>query len=250
MDFAQREWRAVLDALEFFTPRAFWVNPRAADIQAKNKPAQLIIARELGLTLPTSLISNDPSEVEKFVSTGSDDYVYKPLTWYFDPPDRIVFTSAVTREQIAIDPEAISLAPGIFQVRIPKAYEVRATVVGDEVFSVRIDSQAREDTKLDWRRNQGEVPYARHTLPDDVRILLLAMNARLGLVYGAYDLIVTPSEQYVFLEVNPVGQWLWLERATGIPISKALAELLLRPSAHELCATKGCSRQDLIDRHC
>ena len=54
-------------------PGVSWVNPRAADIQAKNKPAQLIIARELGLTLPTSLISNVPSEVEEFTLPAATD---------------------------------------------------------------------------------------------------------------------------------------------------------------------------------
>ena len=64
--------------------------------------------------------------------------------------------------------------------------------------------------------------------PDEVRDLLLAMNVRFGLLYGAYDLIVTPDGQYVFLEVNSVGQWLWLERATGLPISEALGKLLIK----------------------
>jgi glutathione synthase/RimK-type ligase-like ATP-grasp enzyme len=225
--FAQREWRSALDSLEAFTPQALWVNRREADLRARNKPIQLRIAHEVGFAIPPTVISNDPSSVARFLTAGEDEHVYKVLTWYFEPPDRIIFTSIVEAAQVVSDPEAVNEVPGIFQSRIPKDYEVRATVVGDDVFSIRVDSQALEDTKLDWRRNQRSLSYAQHELPEATEELLRIMNHRLGLVYGAYDLIVTPSGQYVFLEVNPVGQWLWLENATGLPISQALASFLL-----------------------
>ena len=225
--FAWREWQSALEALEFFTPKARWVNPRIASLQARNKPTQLLLAHELGFTIPTTLISNEASSVAKFIKTNEDKHIYKVLTWYFEPPDQMIFTSAVEADQVSSDPGAVSMAPGIFQVRIPKAYEVRATVVGDRVFSVRIDSQAHEQTKLDWRRDQYSLSYSLCDLPRNIRKLLVRMSRRLMLSFGAYDLIVTPSGQYIFLEVNPLGQWLWLENATGVPISRALAELLL-----------------------
>jgi glutathione synthase/RimK-type ligase-like ATP-grasp enzyme len=53
------------------------------------------------------------------------------------------------------------------------------------------------------------------------------MNAKLGLNFAAYDFIVTPNEEFYFLEVNPGGQWLWLEKKTGLEISKALAEYMI-----------------------
>lgn len=224
--FGQREWRSALDSIEFFTSQARWVNPRLADLRARDKPTQLLVAHELGLTIPQTLISNDSSSVANFIEAGGDEHIYKVLTWYFEPPDRMIFTSIVEADRVSSDPHAVSLAPGIFQVRVPKVYEVRATVVGDEIFTVRIDSQAHDDTRLDWRRNQDSLSYTQLELPDDIRRLLLAMNDRLGLFFAAYDLIVTPSDQYVFLEVNPLGQWLWLENATGVPISQALAEFL------------------------
>jgi glutathione synthase/RimK-type ligase-like ATP-grasp enzyme len=225
--FAQREWRSALDSLEAFTPQALWVNRREADLRARNKPVQLRIAQEVGFAIPPTVISNDPYSVASFLTAGEDEHVYKVLTWYFEPPDRIIFTSLVEAAQVVSDPEAVKAVPGVFQSRIPKEYEVRATIVGDEIFSIRVDSQALEDTKLDWRRNQRSLSYAPHELPEAIRALLRIMHDRLGLVYGAYDLIVTPSGQYVFLEVNPLGQWLWLEHATRLPISQALASFLL-----------------------
>lgn len=226
--FIEREWRSALDSLETFTSQALWVNPRAADLRARNKPVQLAVAQDLGFVIPQTLVSNDAEEIASFLEARGKEYIYKVLTWYIEPPDRMIFTSIVDAEQVKSDPEAVSITTGMFQERMPKAFEIRATVIGNKVFAVRIDSQAHEETKLDWRRSQHLLSYSPYELPDDIIDLLVAMNHRLGLFYGAYDLIVTPSEQYVFLEVNPLGQWLWLENATGIQISQTLAEFLLR----------------------
>jgi glutathione synthase/RimK-type ligase-like ATP-grasp enzyme len=228
--FAQREWRSVLESLEFFTPRAFWVNPRLSDLRARNKPIQLLMAKKLGFTIPSTLISNDASSVSSFLEQEGDEHIYKVLTWYFEPPDRLVFTCAINVDHVNCNERSISIAPGIFQIQIPKSYEVRVTVVGENVFSARIDSQAHKDTALDWRRNQGILHYTKHDLPEDINHMLIKMNHKLGLLYGAYDLIVTPSGEYIFLEVNHVGQWLWLENSTGLPISNALADLLSEKS--------------------
>jgi len=55
---------------------------------------------------------------------------------------------------------------------------------------------------------------------------LRALMRRLGLVYGAIDLRLTPDGRYVFLEINPAGQFLYVEQQTGQPIAAALAALL------------------------
>lgn len=49
---------------------------------------------------------------------------------------------------------------------------------------------------------------------------------RMHLNFGCFDLIVTPDGEYVFLECNPNGQWLWVELATGLPIAEAIADFL------------------------
>ena len=137
--FIEREWRSVLDSLEFFTPQALWVNPRTADLQARNKPVQLVVAHDLGFSIPSTLVSNDAETVTSFIEDGEKEHVYKVLTWYLEPPDQMIFTSIVDADQVNSDPQSVSITAGIFQKRIPKAYEIRATVIGDKVFAVRID---------------------------------------------------------------------------------------------------------------
>lgn len=226
-EFAHREWESILESLHSFTPKARWINPRLSDLCARNKPTQLLVAKELGFHIPTTLISNDPSNIRDFLSYDKKNAVYKVLTWYFEYPDKIIFTSKVTLDQVLKSTASIRVSPGIFQEQIEKSYEIRVTTVGEKIFSARLDSQIYEDTRLDWRRNQLKIPYSKYKLPKEIAKQIRKMNNQLGLIYAAYDFIVTPKEEYYFLEVNPLGQWLWIENKLGLPISKALAEALV-----------------------
>lgn len=227
VSFADREWRSTLDSLPVYTPDALWVNPRTSDLMARNKPYQLAKATHIGFSIPQTLISNNPNDATDFLDLKPGEYVYKPLTWYFEPPNHLLFTSLVDTGQVQEDPDSLRVAPGIFQGRIPKAYELRITVIGEQVFAVRIDSQADEKTKLDWRRRQRALEYSPYHLTKTIEDRIRQMNQRLGLRFGAYDFIVTPEGDIVFLEVNPVGQWLWLEIATGLEMTRALANYLI-----------------------
>lgn len=226
--FRDREWLHTLEALEGVFASARWVNPRIADRHFRHKPNQLLLARDCGLTIPRTLVSNDPAKVLAFVrKLPGLRCIYKPLSWFHIERES-VFTNVVSADTVAANAEAISRAPGIFQELIEKQFELRITVVANRIFAVKIDSQSREDTRIDWRRNQFDVPYARldHLDPAFAK-LLLAFHDRSGLVYGAYDVICDLDGRYVFLEVNPVGQWLWLELLTGVQISDALADVLV-----------------------
>jgi glutathione synthase/RimK-type ligase-like ATP-grasp enzyme len=225
-DFAVREWRSAIDSLAAFTPSARWVNSRRADTAARHKPTQLALAQDLGLAIPRTLVSNDVDQITAFID-DEGEYVYKALTWCFEPPDRMIFTSLVDASIVRADADAVAVAPGIYQARVAKQYELRVTVIGEWVQAVRIDSQSRTDTQLDWRRNQYAVHYSPEVLDPGLASTLVDMNTRLGLDFGAYDLIVTPDGEPVFLEVNPMGQWLWLEKAAEVPITETLVEHLL-----------------------
>jgi len=111
------------------------------------------------------------------------------------------------------------------QEMVPNKADIRVTLVGEEVFSASI---IKEDTStVDWRRPEGKKVYESHTLPQALSESLLLLNRRMGLIYSAIDLILTPDEEYVFLEVNPVGEWLWLELELGLPISDRILRQLM-----------------------
>jgi glutathione synthase/RimK-type ligase-like ATP-grasp enzyme len=115
----------------------------------------------------------------------------------------------------------------IFQAYVPKLVELRITVVGRRIFAAEIHSQRTNHTRCDWRRyDQGQTPHRPHELPRDLEQRCTALVERLCLRYGAIDMVLTPDGRYVFLEINPNGQYLWIEHETGLPISEAICDLL------------------------
>jgi glutathione synthase/RimK-type ligase-like ATP-grasp enzyme len=221
---------ALLGVLAALT--AFRVDPEAAIRRAEQKPLQLRVARELGLEVPRTLVTNDPAAVRDFYAACDGRLMTKMLSSFavYDREGResVVFTNPVGPEDLE-DLTGLSLCPMTFQERVEKRLELRATVVGRRVFTASIDSQASERAAHDWRRDGvalvGE--WRPYTLPPEAEGLLLALMDYFGLNYGAADFILTPDGRHVFLELNPSGEFFWLEHGPGLNISGALADVLL-----------------------
>jgi MvdD family ATP-grasp ribosomal peptide maturase len=201
---------------------------------AENKQLQLQVARELGLEIPRTLTTNDPATVHAFAESCGGQIVTKMLSSfavYEGGRELVVFTNPVKPEDLA-DLSGLSLCPMTFQESIPKALELRTTVVGRHVMSASINSQTSERAAHDWRRDglrmiQDWQPYE---LPREVEEKVLRLMDYFVLNYGAIDFIVTPDGRHVFLEVNPVGEFFWLERFPGLPIADGIADVLLERS--------------------
>jgi MvdD family ATP-grasp ribosomal peptide maturase len=198
---------------------------------AENKQLQLQIASELGLEIPRTLITNEPDAVMEFAKTCESGLVTKMLSSfaiYENGQERVVFTNPVKPEDLK-DMSGLRLCPMTFQEMIPKALELRVTVVGQSIFAASIDSQSSERATYDWRRDGVGLlkEWQPYELPEDIKTRLLQLMDFFGLNYGAVDFIVTPGGRHIFLEVNPVGEFFWLERSPGLPISKAMADVLL-----------------------
>ncbi|WP_437956345.1 MvdD family ATP-grasp ribosomal peptide maturase [Sorangium sp. So ce119] len=207
------------------------VDPLPAVRFASNKQVQLDIAREVGLDTPRTLTTNDADAARAFAAACPGGVIAKMLSSfavYRGGEEHVVFTNALGAEDLA-DMRGLSLCPMTFQEKIPKARELRVTVVGERVFSASVDSQAAPGAEIDWRRQGIELidTWRKDALPPDVEAGVLRLMDQLGLNYGAIDILRTPDGRHVFLEVNPSGEFFWLERTPGLSISEALAEVLL-----------------------
>ena len=141
-------------------------------------------------------------------------------------PGKMLYTSPLTEATLSRI-NLIQDLPGIFQELIRKDYDMRLTVVGESMFAARILSQQSERARLDWRIAPYDLKHEVIDLPRDIRDKVCAFMAECGLVYSCLDFIVTPEGQYVFLESNPRGQYLWIEELTGMPITDAIADALM-----------------------
>lgn len=207
----------------------FWVSNPDRIRAAESKLLQLSIARGLGFSIPTTLVTSDPDEARDFLAEASK-VVYKPLRQSrleHHQGAMSIFTSVV-RGSHASQLEAVKFAPCIFQEYVPKRLEVRITVFGSEVFATEIHSQASEEAKDDWRRSPARaIRHSAHTLPQEIEAKSIQLVETLGLAFGAIDMVLTPRGEYVFLEINPNGQWAWIEQRTGQPMSHSLVDLLV-----------------------
>ena len=216
--FTAGEWHEGTSGL-WQLMRGPWMNPPARDDVAGRKLLQLQIARELGLSIPRTLVTSDPQKAAAFLDRA--------------PNARTVFktfscTHQVWRETRLVGPaerdalDAVRVAPVIFQEYIPAGVDLRVTIVGGRVFSAAIHS-SNTDYPIDFRMGIGQALVEPTTLPESIEQNLLKMMARLEIVYGAFDLRVTPDGVHVFLEVNTAGEFLFVEDRTGLPITAAIA---------------------------
>jgi ATP-grasp ribosomal peptide maturase len=204
-----------------------WLNHPAAIASAEYKPVQLAEAGACGLDVPATLVTNDPAEAARFVACVGRA-VYKPFT----PAKiteagahRVVFTTPITASDID---ESIRLTAHLVQERVDKRYEVRLTVVDDAFLAARIDAGS-ETALVDWRADYDALTYTPLAeIPTAVRTGVRALIARLRLRFGTFDFVVSPDDRWWFLEVNPNGQWAWIQDATGLPIAAAIADALTR----------------------
>lgn len=208
-----------------------WVSHPDALEAASYKPAQLRAASILDLEVPRTLITNEPEDALRFVEGLDGRAVVKPLRSGLlrktDEYEEVIFTNPIREEDVLDGMQAVSLCPSLLQEYVEKDVEVRVTVVGKEVFAAEIRSQVTPGAEHDWRRVSAvDVEHAPHELPTRVVAGCSKLVQRLGLNFGAIDLIRTPDGRYVFLEINPNGQWLWVETLTGLRITESLVRLL------------------------
>ena len=202
-----------------------WVNSRQHDSMAHHKPWQWTQAQAAGLNVPKTLITTDPAQARAFIEqVGIGRVVVKPFLATFDVwrETRLVTTDDLNKIEL------IRYAPAIFQEYID-GVDLRITVIGEHIFAAEIDAR---DTSYpcDMRMVIGEAKVKAVELPDDLSAALLDLQKRLGITYGAIDMRRTSDGQYHFFEVNPAGQWLFVERLTGLPISQTIAEHLFQLS--------------------
>jgi glutathione synthase/RimK-type ligase-like ATP-grasp enzyme len=182
------------------------------------------------LRVPRTLVSNDPAAVSRFAQVSASGVVLKPFSTnliYEDDTYKMGWTRKLSADDFA-DLRGIDVTAHLVQDWAPKCWECRVVVVGEDIFAVAIHAGS-EASYVDWRSDYPALSYEVTELPAQVTAGLRAFMAELGLVYGAFDLAVGRDgggEIVSFLEINPGGQYGFLEAATGVPITESLIRLL------------------------
>lgn len=204
-----------------------WMNHPTAITNASYKPEQLRRAQGRGLRVPRTLITTSPSAALEFCSELDWHVVAKPvghgeLLSEEGDTEGVVYTNALTpADREALD--RVRHCPTLFQERIDKRTDVRVNVTAQDVVTVRLHSQERAASSVDCRRdNMAKMRYSIGELPRRVADAVVSLTTSYGLRFGALDLVEDTKGQFWFLELNPAGQWAWLEEDAGAPVSEAI----------------------------
>jgi glutathione synthase/RimK-type ligase-like ATP-grasp enzyme len=226
-EFCERESRAFLGGVLETLRGARWLSPPGAIAVAEKKPYQLSVASELGFEIPATVMTNDPSAVLEFAASSS--LVAKAVSSGYirsNEGNRGIFTSRVGEVDLE-DLGGLTLAPVTFQQFVDKSADIRVTVIGSAVFAAEILSQSDESSRVDWRATDDpNLRHRRHELPSAIRRRCAELVRTLGLSFGAIDLALRKDGSYVFFEINPNGEWVWIEDQLGYPISQSIADWL------------------------
>lgn len=207
-----------------------WINHPGRNAEAAYKPRQLATAARCGLTVADTLITNDPAAARDFATGGAT--VTKALgapAIVENGGRKTAFTHLLDATDLT-DLRGVELAAHQFQRWVPKACEARLIVAGDAVFAAAIHAGTAA-SYLDWRNDYRALHYERVTPPCAVTAGVLEYCVEFGLLYGAFDFVIRPDGQWVFLECNATGQYGWIEDAIDAPITDTIADLLAEGGA-------------------
>jgi glutathione synthase/RimK-type ligase-like ATP-grasp enzyme len=220
-EFCAAETRALFEAWIYSLGRRV-INPFAAELAARRKPYQLIMATRAGLKIPQSLVTNDQDILRGFIEQNDMQLVYKALT---SVPWRVIETRRLDEEAMK-NLHMLDVAPVIFQEEIVGGPDIRVTVVDEEIFAAEL-VPTHPEAQVDWRLDPAIEPRD-HILPEAISQNILTLQRSLGLRYGAYDFRINTHGEYIFFEVNPSGQYLFVEINTGNKISRAIGQALVK----------------------
>jgi glutathione synthase/RimK-type ligase-like ATP-grasp enzyme len=207
----------------------YWMNHPSAIREASYKAEQIARALRYGLRVPDTCITSQPGHAKAFFERHDGRLIIKALgdSDIYAPgegPTAIgnILTSLMAKEDYA-KLDRVQHAPVLLQEHIVKRSDIRVTIVEDTLYSVEIDSQSREDSRVDWRVAGMTLPHKVIELPQATQEKLISLTRSYGLNFAAIDMVRSEDNENIFLEINPGGEWGWLDTVAGLDIAGRVA---------------------------
>lgn len=230
LNYLRSEITYILEGIYKVLRNKYWLNDVYSIREAENKIYQLQMAQEVGFRIPTSLISNESEQVYNQKRKCNNDCIIKPIksgNMKDVNHSKVVFTTKLSDEQFENN-ERIESFPIFIQENVHKQFDLRITVIGNTVYTAQIHSQLEKDSEVDWRKGQQILEHSNHELPTEIVGMCIELTKKMNLNYSAIDMILDKNGNYIFLEINPNGQWAWIEKRLDFPLSKRIVDMLLR----------------------
>ena len=239
-EFAERETLEVLRSIWRMIPEQKWLNHPINLWRAVNKVEQLLAAFEIGLDIPETLIASDKDSISSFIKNAKRNIIAKAVKHGFISCDGKILVAPSQRlpSTYLEDFQSFAEIPTVYQHEIDKVYDVRVVVVGQKLFATAIHSQNYTETEVDWRIGDIvgiDLYHEKIDLPNGVENKCKELVSFFSLQYSSMDFVLGKDRKYYFLELNPNGQWAWIEQIVGYPIRDAILDNLIDEHINNGC---------------
>ncbi len=202
-------------------------NPKSTKV---DKFSNLRLAKDIGLEIPPSIITNSKKDLKTFFGKH-DEIITKPLyeTLSFKEKNNFISFKTDKIEGLEIDNLPDTFFPSFFQGYVEKDIELRVFYLEEKFYPMAIFSQLDPKTKTDFRNYNEQNPNRKvpYILPNEIEEKLTILMKELDLNTGSIDLIKTPDKRYVFLEINPTGQFGFTSKACNYYLEDEIAKTLV-----------------------
>ncbi len=230
--------RGLIGVLESLTlHQTLWVSHAHRIRSAELKPLQLAIAQHLGLRVPRTMVTNDHAAARAFYETCHGNVILKAVSHgaIKDEERRFLYTSKIRPEHLS-SLRGVQATAHLFQEYIPVCFNLRVVVIGQQIFAVELHVPQDEDAQIDFRRAYDRLTYRVHQLPEHLKAKVVALVRHFDLQFSSMDFLVTEEGDYIFIDLNPNGQFLWLQwhLHDQLPLKEAMANLLVHTEEYRL----------------
>ncbi|QIK09054.1 ATP-grasp domain-containing protein [Streptomyces sp. Je 1-4] len=203
-----------------------WISHPEATDRASDKLYQLAVAKQAGFRVPRTLVTQSRDEVAAFLQQVGR-VIVKPVVGATGP---LMFTQRI-EDPTSFQAESFAACPAIYQEYIEGSEHIRLNCFGDRMYAALLKTD-----QLDWRADLT-IPISEWRVPEETAKKVTSVLQRLGLRMGAIDIKLTPSGEPVWLEVNPQGQFLFLEPLLNIPLGELFLDFLLSEAGDHTAPT-------------
>lgn len=211
-----QEWAESIEGFLAHLAPSKWLNHPAQNVLASHKMEQLSRAKKFGLLIPNTIVTQREDDLLKFWKESNESIITKPLALGFlerfpEQESTNIYTNVVSIEILKKALPSLKNCPTLFQEAFHKKIDVRITVVDTHCTAVSITNSS--SSKIDIRRdNMRDVQYKIIELPTSVKAGIFSLLKSYGLRFAAIDMVINITNgQWYFLEINPNGQWAWMD---------------------------------------
>ena len=225
--YFEQQWYQIFNCLQT-SLKCQWINDPKNTFDSENRLYQLLLAQKIGFRIPDTSITNIPSSGIKFFNQHSKGMVAKVLHHHeiiYKKYSHRFPTSIISADCISESNE-LKYAPVILQERIAISEEIRITVVNRDVFPIRITTNKSKYSDL-HKLEERFLNFEQFKIEKKLEEMCINLNIEMGLLVSSIDLVVDKNGKTYFLEINPIGDWNWLEKHVNLPITDSISKLIL-----------------------